>query len=87
MPEINPEDRYRLRRAYMDAEKKALEEQKAQQELERLLLEMEYKHGLLETGQTIDPRTGAIHTTAPTRKGNGKDSVQALEAAVASEPA
>ena len=52
-----------------------------------MLLELEHRNGLLGTGQTIDPRTGEIHSTSPARKGNGKDSVQALEAAVVSDQA
>ena len=43
MSELNPEDSYQLRKLQMDVDKRSLELQKAQQELERSLLEMEHK--------------------------------------------
>ncbi len=87
MQDLNPEDRYQLRKARMDAGKKALEAQKAQQELERLVLELEHKYDLMATGQTIDPMTASISGSPLTRKGNGKEPTLALEAAVAHEAA
>ena len=43
MSELNPEDRYQLRKLQMDVDKRSLELQKAHQELERSILEMEHK--------------------------------------------
>ena len=85
MQEINPEDRYQLRKAQMDADKKALEAQKAQQELERLVLEMEHKYDLLAEGRTIDPRTATFEATSLTRKSNGKAPADALAAVAPGE--
>ena len=87
MRDLSSEDRYQLRKAEMDAGKKALEAQKAQQDLERIVLELEHKYGLLDTGRTIDPRTASIEGSQPTRKGNGEESMLALEATVADESA
>ena len=44
MEEISPDDRYLLRRAQMDADKKALDSQRSQQELERTVLDLEHKY-------------------------------------------
>ncbi len=85
MPDLSPEDRYLLRKAQMDADRKVLETQKVQQELDRLVLNLEYKYGLLATGQTIDPRTALIEANPAARKGNGKGSTQELEEAKAHE--
>ncbi|MEE8443168.1 MAG: hypothetical protein V3S37_05405 [Dehalococcoidia bacterium] len=87
MQDLNPEDRYQLRKAQMDAGKKALEAQKAQQELERLVLELEHKYDLMTTGQTVDPMTASISGSPAIRKSNGKEPILALEAAVAHEAA
>jgi len=83
MQDLSPEDRYLLRKAQMDADKKALEAQKAQQELERLVLEMEHKYHLLDTGQTVDPITATIEGISAAQKGNGKEPARLQEAAVA----
>jgi hypothetical protein len=66
----------------MDADKKALESRKSQQELERLVLEMEHKYGLIADGRTIDPKTATIQGTAPTRRNNGKESQETLETTI-----
>ena len=87
MQDLNPEDRYLLRKAQMDADKKVLEAQKVQQELDRLVLELEHKYGLLAAGHTIDPRAISIEGISATRKGNGKGSPQELEAVTAHEAA
>ena len=71
MLDLSPEDQYQLRKALMDADKKALEPQRAQQELERFTLEVEYKFGLLAEGKTLDPRTANCKEVFSVRKGNG----------------
>ena len=65
----------------LDADRRRLEAQKAQQEMDRLVLEMEHKYGLISDGRTIDPRTATIQGTAQIRKGNGKEPQEALETA------
>ena len=82
MSEINSEDRYLLRKAQMDAEKKDLEAQKAHQDLQRLVLEIEYRSGLIADGRTLDARTGVVTGIGSTRKTNGKESQDALMATV-----
>ena len=77
--EIEAEDRYQLRKVQMDADRRALEAKKAQQELDRLALELEHKYGLIADGRTIDPRTATIQGTSTVRRGNGKESQEALE--------
>jgi hypothetical protein len=39
MAELNPEERYQLRKLQMDIDKRGLELQKAQQDLDRFVLE------------------------------------------------
>ena len=85
MQDLSPEDRYQLRKAQMDSDKKNLEAQRSQQELGRLLLELEHKYGLLGMGRTIDPRTAAIEGPPLLPKGNGREPTLALEAATAQE--
>ena len=81
MSELHSEDSYQLRKAQMDADRKALEARKTQQELERLLLELEHKYGLIADGRTIDPRTATIQGTSNIRKNNGKEGHEAVQAA------
>ncbi len=83
MNEIHSEDRYQLRKAQMDADRRRLEAQKSQQELDRLILELEHKYGLIADGRTIDPRSATIQGTAQpqARKANGKEPQEALETA------
>ena len=81
MSELHSEDSYQLRKAQMDADRKGLEARKAQQELERLVLELEHKYGLIADGRAIDPRTATIQGTPLTRKSNGKESLDALDTA------
>ena len=52
MSELTSDDSYPLRNAQMDADKRALEARKSQQELERLVLEMEHKYGLIAYGRS-----------------------------------
>ena len=53
----------------------------ASQELERLVLEIEHKYGLIADGRTIDPRTATILGIHSTRRSNGKESQEVLETA------
>jgi hypothetical protein len=76
MAELNPEDRYQLRKLQMDIDKKELEVRKAQQDLERLVLELENKYGLIGEEKTIDARTATVKGGLPVR--NGKSSNEAL---------
>jgi hypothetical protein len=79
MAELNSDDRYQLRKLQMDVDKKELV-QKAKQELERFILELEHKHNLMDSGQVIDPRTGTVSGSSPARNGKGR-----TEAASATE--
>ena len=83
MTEMQSEDRYQLRKAQMDADRRRLEAQKSQQELDRLVLELEHKYGLIADGRTIDPRSATIQGTPhpQARKVNGKEPQEALETA------
>jgi hypothetical protein len=78
MAELNPDDRYQLRKLQMDVDKKELEVQKAKQELERFILEMEHKYNLMDPEQAIDPRSGTITGSSPAR--NGKSRTEAVPA-------
>ena len=87
MAEFNPEDRYQLRKLQMDVDKKGLEVQKVQQDLDRFVLELEHKYGLIGEESTIDPRAATIKETLPTRNGNGKGHTEALLTSVGEEAA
>jgi hypothetical protein len=63
------EDRYQLRKLQMDVDKKGLEVQKSQQDLDRFVLELEHKYGLMEQESTIDPRTATIKGSPAVRNG------------------
>ena len=78
MPNLSPDDHYQLRKAQNLADKKALEAQRAQGELERLVLELEHKYELMNTGQFVDPRSAAIQTPAPKGDGNGNSAPESL---------
>ncbi len=78
MPELNPEDRYQLRKLQMDVDKRGLELQKAQQDLERSILELEHKYGLIGETKTIDPRAAIIKEPLSSRNGNGKGQTEGL---------
>ena len=79
MSDLDSDDSYQLRKAQMDTDRKGLEARKAQQEMERLVLELEHKYGLIADGRTIDPRTATIQGVPNTRKSNGKETQEALE--------
>ncbi|MBI2855657.1 MAG: hypothetical protein HYX93_02285 [Chloroflexi bacterium] len=81
MIELSPEDRYQLLKAQMDSDRKALEARKAQQDVERLVLEMEHKYGLIAEGKTIDPRTASVQGGGAGRRSNGKEPAEALAVA------
>ncbi|MDA1129786.1 MAG: hypothetical protein O2913_14000 [Chloroflexi bacterium] len=74
MPELTPEDLYQLKKMQMDTEKKALELQKSQQDLNRFVLDLEHKHGLLAAGRNLDINAVSIKETvsASSHNGNGK---------------
>ena len=82
MSELDPEDSYQLRKLQMDVDKRSLELQKAQQELERSLLEMEHKYGLIGGPTIIDPRSVTIKEHPAARNGNGKGQAEDLQTAV-----
>ena len=83
MQHLSPEDQYQLRRAQMDADKKALEAEKTQQELERIVLDLEHRYGLLATGQVIDPRKATIDGRLSIERSNGSTHHLTLEKAKA----
>ena len=83
MSELNPEDRYQLRKLQMDVDKRSLELQKAHQELERSILEMEHKYGLISGSTTIDPRSATITEPPAASSGNGKGRAEDLRTTVA----
>ena len=62
----------------MDVDKRSLELQKAQQELERSLLDMEHKYGLIGGPTTIDPRSATIEEPPAARSSNGKGKAEDL---------
>ena len=82
MSELNPEDSYQIRKLQMDVDKRSLELQKAQQELERSLLEMEHKYGLIGGPTTIDPRSATIKEPPAAHSSNGEGQVEELQTAV-----
>jgi hypothetical protein len=75
---LEPTDQ--LRKLQMDVDKKELEVQKAKQELDRFILELEHKHNLMGLEQVIDPRTGTITGAVPASNGKGRaEAVSATE--------
>ena len=80
MLELKPEDLYQLRKMQMDTEKRVLELQKSQQDLDRFLLDLEHKHGLIAEGKTIDAKSATIREPAPNpnSNGNGKGDTKEL---------
>ena len=82
MSELNPEDSYQLRKLQMDVDKRSLELQKAHQELERSILEMEHKYGLIGGPTIIDPRSVTTKEPPATRSDNGRGQSEDLRTAV-----
>jgi hypothetical protein len=88
MAELNPEERYQLRKLQMDVDKRGLELQKAQQDLDRFVLELEHKYGLIGEEKTVDPRTATIKKPPlPAHNSNGKGRTETLLTALAQEAA
>ncbi len=68
MSDLSPEDRCQLCKLQMDVDKKGLQIQKAQQDLDRFVLEVEHKSGLMGEDNTIDPQSGTVkRPTLPPR--------------------
>ena len=80
MFELTPEELYQLRKMQMDTEKRALELQKSQQDLDRFVLDLDHKHGLIAEGKTIDAKTATIREPVPNpnKNGNGKGHTKEL---------
>lgn len=57
---VGASDLYRVRRAQLEAERKTLMAQMAQNEARAILLEMEHKYGLLATDAVLDIRNGRV---------------------------
>ena len=72
MAELNPEERYQLRKLQMDVDKKGLELQKVQQDLDRFVLELEHKYELMDQEMGIDTRTATVKGPLPARNGKGR---------------
>ena len=72
MAELDPTERYQLRKLQMDVDKKELEVQKAQQDLDRFVLELEHKYGLMDQETAIDPRSGTIEAPLPSHNGKSQ---------------
>jgi hypothetical protein len=87
MAELNPEERYQLRKLQMDIDKRGLELQKAQQDLDRFVLELEHKYGLIGEEKVIDPRTATIKKPLPAHNSNGKGRSETLLTALTQEAA
>jgi hypothetical protein len=81
MDNFSPEDKYQLRRFEMIAEKKNLEAQRARQELERLILDLEHKYTLRENIKAMNDSAQLIKIeNEQTHKENGKGSANLMGA-------
>jgi hypothetical protein len=87
MAELNPEERYQLRKLQMDIDKRGLELQKAQQDSDRFVLELEHKYGLIGEEEIIDPRTATIKKPLPVPNSNGKRRSETLLTTLTQEAA
>lgn len=88
MAELNPEERYQLRKLQMDVDKRGLELQKVQQDLDRFVLELEHKYGLIGEEKAIDPRTATIKKPSlPAHNSNGKGRIETMLTALTQEAA
>src|ERR687896_1683780 len=87
MAELNPEERYQLRKLQMDIDKRGLELQKAQQDSDRFVLELEHKYGLIGEEEIIDPRTATIKNPLPVPNSNGKRRSETLLTTLTQEAA
>ncbi len=89
MVQLDPEDRYQIRKMQMDTDKRSLELRRSQQDLERFVLELEHKYGLIAEETTIDPATATVREpiSGGKRNGNGKGHPEALVTALVEEAA
>ena len=80
MNELDSNDRYHLKKVQMDVDRKNLEAQRAQQELDRLILDLEHKYELIGNEKNIEPRTATISDSSIHRnsKGNGKELLESI---------
>ena len=81
MQDFSPEDQYQLRRVQMIANKKTLEAQRAQQELDRLVLDLEHKYASLAAGRTVEAGSAIVRELSQARKSNGKGETELIPAA------
>ena len=80
MQDFSPEDQYQLSKVQMIANKKALEAQRAQQELDRLVLDLEHKYAILAAVPIAEPDPTASQGFSQLRKSNGKGDAQLIPA-------
>ena len=80
MNELDSNDRYHLKKVQMDVDRKNLEAQRAQQELDRVILDLEHKYELIGNEKNIEPRTATISDSSIHRnnKGNGKELLESI---------
>ena len=80
MNELDSNARYHLKKVQMDVDRKNLEAQRAQQELDRLILDLEHKYELIGNEKIIDPRTATISDNIidSNNKGNGKELLESI---------
>ena len=71
--EITPDDRYQILKARMDTDRKEIEARKANQEMERVILEMEHKYGLMAENKSIDPRTASVRVFSRSQNGSSQE--------------
>ena len=81
MQDFSQEDQYQLSRVQMIANKKALEAQRAQQELDRLVLDLEHKYALLAAGEIAAADSATAQGLSQIRKSNGKGVAELIPAA------
>ena len=76
--QLDSNDSYHIKKIQMDVDRKTLEAQRAQQELNRLTLDLEHKYGLIDNGHNIDPRTANIVDNNRSSKGSGKELLESI---------
>ncbi len=81
MQDFSPEDQYQLSRVQMIANKKALEAQRAQQELDRLVLDLEHKYAILAAERVAAPGPATAQGLSQIRKSNGKGDAELIPSA------
>ena len=85
MQDFSQEDQYQLSRVQMIANKKALEAQRAQQELDRLVLDLEHKYALLAAERATEPGPATAQGLSQARKSNGRGLTELIPAASGGE--